>query len=69
MAGGTVSEGKFYSNNVHRLYVGFGTAAVTDSGNEFVVKHKKHHHHNKRGGHPSDITNGNNSTSIKENDA
>jgi hypothetical protein len=51
------------------LALGFGTAAVTDSGTEFVGKLKKHHHHNKRGGgSPSDNTNGINSTSIKEND-
>ena len=51
------------------LALGFGTAAVTDSGTELVGKHKKHHHHNKRGGNPLDNTNGINSTSVKENDA
>jgi hypothetical protein len=51
------------------LALGFGTAAVTESGTEFVGKLKKHHHHNKRGGGlPSDNTNGINSKSIKEND-
>ncbi len=51
------------------MVIGFGSAAVTDSGAEQVGKLKKHHHHNKRGGNPSDKINGNNSTSIKENDA
>ena len=51
------------------MAIGFGSAAVTDSGAEFAGKNKKHHHHNKRGGHASDNTNGINSNSIKENDA
>ena len=45
---------------------------VSDSGTDISNKHKKHHHHNKRdkgGAKPGEITNGNNSTSVKENDA
>ena len=63
--------GPFLKVNLFRclISIGFGSAAVTDSGAEFQGKHKKHHHHNKRGGHASDNTNGINSNSIKENDA